>query len=325
MTTTILDVSPELREWVEQGLIRPDQAEAIARYRESQQSLATPESSRDRRVPLFGEALGYLGAALVAVAAGILLAEYWDRMLYGVRLGLAGVLTIALVGVGALLRDARAPAAQRLAGFAWAVSVGGAAWFAGLVAGRDGLALEEAAFARTVGLTALAVAVTLWRVRPRWQQHVVAFVAAEATVVSFLAPGPGEPEPLFLGLAIAGLGVAWLVLAEMGVFVPAAIGRWVGLLGLLLGMRVAPSDEYVGAGLVLGLVVTAALLAGGVVAERPLYLGFGAASVFLFVPHAVFYFFGHTIGAPAALLLIGLLLLGVAVLVVRTRSNEGGN
>jgi hypothetical protein len=317
---TTSSLSSELREWVEHGLIDPSQAAAIEKFR-SQHQEAAPLVGR-ARVPLLGEALGYLGAALVAVAAGILLADYWDRLLYGARIGLVALLTLVLLGVGALLRDSEAPPAQRLAGFAWALGVGGAAWLAALVAGQDGMGLEEAALAAAISLTALVVAGILWRLRSRWQQQLVTFVAAQGSVVSLLSMAASEPEPIFYGVAVAGLGLVWLLLAEASVLTPATMGRWLGLIGVVAGLRIAPSEAYTAEGLVLGMVVTAMLLATGVLADRPLYMGFGAAAVFLFVPQAVFHFFGDSIGAPAALLLIGLLLLGVAVLVVRARRAE---
>lgn len=322
MTTTLSDLSPELREWVEEGLISPDQAEAIARHRERREAAAGPlvvKLGVEQRVPLLGEALGYVGATLAAVAAGILLAEYWDRMAYGLRLGVAAALTLALLGVGAVLRDAAAPAAQRLAGFAWAIAIAGAAWTVVLVTGDDGFGLRDDAIATSASLSALVVAMVLWRLRARWQQHGVTFATAEASALSLLTLMPGDASPMLYGLTFAGVGGLWLALAELHVVKPVAIGRWFGLLALLAGMRVAPTDEYVGIGLTLGLTLTIALLAGGVLAGRPLYLGFGAAAVFLFVPHAVFHFFGDTIGAPAALLVIGFVLLGLALLVVRGR------
>ncbi|HEX9888137.1 MAG TPA: hypothetical protein VGA69_01565, partial [Nitriliruptorales bacterium] len=275
--------------------------------------------TRGRRIPLFGEALGYLGGMLVAIAGGLLLAEHWDRLRYGAKLALVALLAVVLFSAGASLRNVLEPAAQRLVGFSWALTVGAVAWLVGLVGGRDGWALEEAPQALLVSAVAAILAAVLWAWHVRWQQHAVTFVAVTAVLVSLLSLPSHPPDPFFYGVAVAALSVVWVLLGEARLLQPPIVARWVGLLGLLAGLRVMPSEGYVGQGLVIGMVAALVLLGLGVLAELPLLLGFGSVGVFLFVPQAVFHFFGDTLGAPVALLLVGLLLIGTALLVVRAR------
>lgn len=317
MAVLARELPPKLREWTELGLIGHEQAVAIEAHETHAQG-ASAGSGR-RRMPALGEALGYLGAALVAVAGAILLAEYWDRLRYGARLGLVALITALMLSVGMFLRRTEEPAADRLVGFTWALAVGGAAWFVGLIVGRDGFGLQPAPMATAISSGAAALGLALWWLRPRWQQHLVAFAAFGATVLSVLSLPAVAPDPFFYGMAIVAYGLVWLLLGEAEIVRPPAVAWWLGLLAILGGLRVAPSDGYVGLGLVVAMVATAGLLTAGVVTGRSLLAGSGAVAVFLFVPQAVFHFFGDTVGAPAALLLIGLVLLGAALVVVRSQ------
>jgi hypothetical protein len=61
------------------------------------------------------------------------------------------------------------------------------------------------------------------------------------------------------------------------------------------------------------------MLVFSVVAGEMIFLGAGAVGVFLFVPQIVLRYFGDELGAPVALFLAGVLLLGLSAVVAKLR------
>ncbi len=321
--------------WVDAGLLTAEQADAIREHERDRLAtmpppalLAPPSDGPDvepappppqRRISLVAEALGYLGVALVGVAATILLTEIWEQLRYGARLGLVVVLTLVVGGAGAYARRADEPAFQRLASFSWALTIGGIGWLAFLLGGENGIGLGEERLGLAVVGSMAAGAWALYRLEPRWLQHVVTYATTLSFVVVLLLQPEGEIGPFYFGVALTALALVWVLLGAARMLPPDPASQWVGLLGLLIGLNVLSVGQHQNVGLIVALVATAGLLLTGVVAERTLYLGFGAAAVFLFVPQTVFYFFGDTLGAPVVLLIVGVLLLATALGVVRLR------
>src|SRR4051812_19423731 len=105
-------------------------------------ALAQPdgETARRRGLPKLVEVVAYLGGALVLAAAVLFLAQEWDSLEFGSRVGVLSVATAALlvagfvmahVPAGARLRDPSYDVRRRLAGSL----LSGAAVTAALLAG----------------------------------------------------------------------------------------------------------------------------------------------------------------------------------------------
>lgn len=307
------DLADRLREWVAQGLIDEAQAAAIRSYENP------PED--ERRVPLVAEVLGYLGGSLALIAVFILVGEFWTDLEVWARLLLVGAGTVAFLTAGWFIRDIANEAIRRLASFAWALGTVGVAFWFGLL-GDNVFEAEPETSILMGSLAASAVAFVLYRLSPHGLQQILLGGSVVASALSLLAQLDQPPEAYY-GLAIWGIGVAWLFLTWGGHLRPKITGYALGAIAVLLGPQFMRFDDVTWP-LLLGLVTAGVLLTFSVTLRNTILLGFGAAGIFLFVPQIIFEFFEDTIGVPLALFLTGVVLLGAALLVARLRTEVVG-
>jgi hypothetical protein len=310
------DLTTELQAWRAEGLVTPEQAEAIAAFEAAQ-----PEPPAPRRT-LLAEAIGYVGAALAVAAVGLIVSNLWEEFTTGPRLVLVGLLTVLLAGAGAALRDVDRPSLQRLATVLFTGAIAGVAWFAGLVA-TEVVDLEGAEVGLTVGGAALVASLPLylWRRRALHQLTVLASVIVVA--VSALSVPTVDIDPTWYGLTIAAIGVAWFALAAGHWLAPRIVGEVAGsVLAIFALQATGQADQYWP--LILAVVLAGGLIALAVITDQMHHLVVGAVGLFVVVPPLVFRLFGDTLGAPAVMLIIGLLLVLLAVGIGRARRDVGG-
>jgi hypothetical protein len=134
------EIQELLDRWVVAGLITSEQAERIRSQefgvpaRPADSSLGAPAA-----VPgtsLMTEALGYLGALLVLVAAGLLTARIWPDLSLGAELLLAAAAAAALLAAGALVPDRLSATGSRLRAVLWLLSTAACAALLALVASQ---------------------------------------------------------------------------------------------------------------------------------------------------------------------------------------------
>ncbi len=303
------DLATSLRAWVAAGLISEDQARAIRTHE------ASPAD--ERRVPLIAEVLGYLGGSLALIAAFILAGEFWPDLEAWARLLLVGAGTLAFLAAGWFIKDNENEAIHRLSSFSWALGTVGVAFFFGLLV-NDVFDAKEETTALVASAAGLAIGYSLYRLSPRSLQQILLGGASVAVPLSLLAHIDQPPDE-FYGLAIWGVGIAWLFLAWGGHMRPQFTGYALGSLAALFGPQVMRFSDNAWP-MLLGLVTAGALLAFSVGLRNTILLGFGAAGIFIFVPQIIFEYFGDTIGVPLALFLTGVVLLGAALLVARLRT-----
>ena len=303
------NLADKLREWVGAGLIDEAQAEAIRAH----ETAPTDE----RRVPLIAEVLGYLGGSLALIAIFILVGEYWADLEVWARLLLVGAGTVTFLAGGWFIKNVDNPAIGRLSSFSWALGTIGVAFWFGLF-GMDVLEAEPETAFLIASIAGLIVGYVIYRRFPRSLQQILVGAAVVGTVTSLLGHIDQMPEEFF-GLAIWGIGAAWLLLTWGDHLQPKVTGWILGSLAVLLGPQFMRVGEAAWP-MLLGLVAAGVLLAFSVALRNTILLGFGAAGIFLFVPQIIFEYFGDTIGVPLALFLTGVLLLGAALLVARLRS-----
>jgi Predicted membrane protein (DUF2157) len=303
--------------WVEAGAIRAEQGEAI---------LALEVEGRGaggRRRAVVAEVLGYLGGVLAVVAGFVLGAESWGQLGRWGRLGVLAAVTGALLAAGWWLRGSEGRVLPRLASVLWMFAVAG---FAGLVAvlqeGRSDNALADPSLGVAAG--ALALAGVLYLLERRVLQQVALFLAVVATTV---AGGHrlGWSWETVEGYGFLALGAAWLELGRRGLVGPRRTSEVLGSLALLTGPAVL-DVEAVGPGdwgLWLGLGLSVALIIAGSALARNVLLGIGAAGMVLFLGMVAGEYWSD-LGAPVAILLVGLGLVVAAVLVARLRPAGGG-
>ncbi len=305
-----------LQRWVDAGLISEDQAQAVTAFEQAQ----VPERGRSRVSPAI-EALAYVGGVLLSVGAGMLVSQFWDRLGAGGRVGVVAVAAVVTGAVGAVVGETD-PAAWRLRGFLWALSAVGAGAVAGLfvfeIVGASGEPVALAAAGTTAVLSS-----AYWQLRDRPLQHVLVFIGLAVSICVAIAWAGAGNVSAFVGLALWLLGAAWAWLAWQRRVPPAIVGFPLGaVLTMIASGIVGGQVEWLAP--VLGLLTAAAWVGVGIAAGEPFALAPGVVGVFVFLPWALGYFFGETLGAPAIVMLSGALLLGVVVLLVRRGRGRRG-
>lgn len=302
------ELTNQLGEWVAKGLISQDQADRITSHETKGPVEELGEPSE--HVALL-EVLGYLGGSLVGAAGAVTIAQRWSDLGDGAKVLLLGFATLCVSFAGWLAHRRGGVALKRLTAYLWflgAVGVGG-------TVGVASAELAHTVAASTVtcaGLSALVYGLIVWRITEKSLQQVGVYGAV-------LVAGGGLAaltyvEPSFGGLAAWGLGWLWVSLGSTKAVLPSRTAQAIGAGSMLYGAQMFASTPYRWP-LVLGLLTAAMLLALSIEESSALFLGFGSAAVFIFVPQSVIRVFGDTIGAPIALLMAGLALLACAALI----------
>jgi hypothetical protein len=305
------DLEQRLARWVAAGLVTREQAAAI---------LAAEETApAERGSSMAATALGYLGASVALVGAVVAASREWSAMATGTRVAIALSATLLLLAAGFLARRRDHPALRSLDGFLWFLSAGGAAFTAGLVA-HDVLGLETRSITLSGGAAAAAWGAPLWRLRRSPIQETAVFAGLGVLVEALLAHLPGPPDELH-GLPLWGLGAVWAILAWGRVLSRRSSLALAGV-ALLVGAQIL-SFGWSAAGLSLGIATGIALLAASAALRSTVLLAFGSAAVLLFLPQIVFEYLGDTLGAPLALLVCGIAILGAAFAAARLKRAIG--
>jgi hypothetical protein len=305
-----------LARWVDAGLIDNDQA---TRIEAAEAAAAGPTRAAvggvlAGRAPLVVEALGYLGGTLAIIAGFVAVTELWPDVPTGAQLSFAAAAAVVLGAVAALIRSGD-PALGRLRSVLWAMSVGAVAAFTGILAGQ----VWEFGPLSTVLLAAAvaaAYAAGLWWRSPTSVQLLIFFVAAAVTVGTGIARVDLDLEVWAPGLGVWVFSVVWALATHRGCLWPAAAGYLAAAIGMLVGAQLTMAEA---AGHVLALATVAALLVGGVVMRKVWLLAIGAIGVIQVVPNTATRYLPESVGAPLAILAVGLVLLGAALWLARAR------
>lgn len=305
----------QLTRWCAAGLIDATQADALLAH-EAASTRRHPEPASRR--PSVAEAIGYVGTALVLAAVGLFFGQVWQELTVVGQLALAGLVTAASAGAALGLARATAESLRRLVSVLTVGVVAGGAWTASIVAlDVIGLRGDPAAVAISAVAVLLATAGYAWR--PRALPMLTLLAATLTLTESLLTPLPIEPGPLWSALPIAAVGGVWVSLAAGGYLRPRVLASTAGSLVAVLALVIGSLGDHRAPLLVLTTLVAGGLVAAAVAGGGLHHLAVGAIGLFLAVPQLVFEWFGDAIGAPAALLLVGLLLVLLAVGLGRAR------
>lgn len=301
-----MGLADDLERWTNAGLIDRETADAIARLES--------ERSGVGRVGRGMEAVAYLGAVLVLVALGILATEFWDRIESWVKLSLSGMVVVVLFVAGLVLGRSDEPVVDRAQTFAWLLTVAAVALTASVALSEFAGTAEQDTFLYA-SVASLLVAVTLWWMRASVLQMVAMGGAAGVTSVAVVSHIESAPEWAF-GLAFAAVGLLWLLLTWLGVFRPPRTGYALAAVGIL---SIAFPEGNTLPWPLLGLGAALGLMGLSVGIGENVLLGLGVAGLFVYIPMTIFELFGESLGVGVALLITGLVLLGVVVGTVRLR------
>lgn len=299
----------QLRRWIAASLITPAEANAIQAFE------AHTRETEPRRIPMITEALAYVGAALAAAAAVVLVGGRWDELTAGVRVGsVAAGCAVTLLG-GIVLRARRAdPAIERLTSVLWAIATGLFGWLAWLVA-HDVLELGGDAPAVWCGIAIAVLGGALYlALRQALQQFAV--FAGLLTIVGASIDGRTD-----LTLTVWTIGVAWTALG-LADRLPPERAALVGGPVVALWAPLALTEGGEGFGMWLGLATAAALIVMSLVRHRAVLLGIGTVGVFVYLIRIFVRLFGDTAAMPVALLVAGGVVIGVAVWLARRAARD---
>lgn len=322
------DLHEELARWMAEGLIDTVQGariEAAEAGRPQPPPSPAPAdrprtarpvtASVPRRTPLAVEALGYLGSGLAIVAGLRVLPVLWPRIPTGAELAIAAIAAIAFAAAGAVLRVGHDPSFTRLRSVLWLMSTVGLSAFMALLAAQIWDLDAVGASLVTASAATVYAAVLWWRARATLQ-HLALFAAMAAvtgTVITIVGPGLRAWGP---GLGIWVLSALWGLAVHRGYLVPRAAGYSAAGIGMLTG---AQMTMEIAAGPALALATVAGLLIAGAALNRTLLLGLGSAGVILIVPQSAIRYLPTSIGTPLAVFAVGLILIGVALWLARSR------
>lgn len=325
---------PVVSALVAHGLVDPTrQDEAVAVVDRSLGGQAVEPSTLRHRL---AELAGYVGGAFVAAAVALFVIDQWDAFSTLQKVaGLAGIavlLAAAGVGVGLtgggleMLRSDRQPVRRRLAGVLFAgagvVSAIAVAVQVDSLVGSDGPGpVLAAAFTLLVlGAAGYALAPTILG------QVVTAFaavfsVAPALDVLEIREPVEyGGPNMVVFGLVVLAIGVAWLALAETGIWREVASARVIGSGIAVVGAQIPlGSPDYSWVGYLVTALVAVAGFAMYVARRAWPYLAVGVVGVTLAVPEALFDWFEGALGPAWVLLIAGVTLLAASLLGLRLR------
>ena len=306
---------------VDRGVITLAQAEQIVALTEPDGAAAPPDARTPVSEPshakgLVTEVLGYVGGALATVSALIITAEFWADLLPLARVALLAVVAAALLAAGTPLGAAQRTAVARLGSFLWGLSAVSFA-FGLYVAGADMLFLAGERAALLAAWATAAYGALLWWRRPRALQQVATFVAIVVGVGTGLV-SIDVALGSWAGVAIWGVGTAWLLLAWGGLVPPTGAGYALGGIAALAGPITA--DVTAGRGeLLLGLATAAALVTAGSWLRRTVLLTLGILGLLAYLPQVVLTYFADQLSAPIALFVTGVALLTAALALSRWR------
>lgn len=303
--------------WVEAGVIGREQGDAILALEGTH---GEPAGGR-RAVAV--EVLGYLGGGLALVAGFVLGAESWTQLGHWGRVAVLAVVTTVLLAAGWRLREDRGRVLPRLASVLWLGAVAAfAGWLAVLLGGRGDDALDDPSLWVAAGTLVLAGG--LYLLERRVLQQMALFAAVVATMVA-AGDELGWPWERVEGYGFLVLGLAWLELGRRGLVGPRRTSEALGSLALLSGPEVldaggtGPGDW----GLWLGLGLAVGLIVAGSALRRNVPLGIGAVGMVVFLGQLAGQHW-RDLGAPLAILLVGLGLVAAAVVLARLRPAGNG-
>lgn len=275
----------------------------------------------------FSELAGYVGGSLVVAAGALFVANEWESLTLGLRVGLLLLTAVILAAAGAaitvsaggrrILRSGSRPVQRRLAG----VLLSGAAV---AVAAAVGVAVEDAVDntfwqpGLATGLALLILAVAGYAVAPSLLGQLTAVTGA-CLSLGFALEALDWTGSVTVGMTFLALGVGWAAVAERGVWREVTGARIIGCALALIGAQVPLGSQVEWVAYVLTGLVAAVGFALYVVRRAWPYLAAGVIGVTLAVPEALLDLTNESLGTAGVLLVAGATLLGASLVGLRLR------
>jgi hypothetical protein len=189
-------------DWVEAGLLSPDQAASIRHFEHLDEPEAAP------RLTTVAEVASYLGSVIAFAGGAAIVGPNWDEFGMVGQLAIALALTTIGFTVGTWLVHLAEAGTRRLGSFLWVVGAGGVAMAVAVVM-HEIDPRDRAWFAVVIGSALLAIGLGLWRNLDRPLQLLTA-------AGGLVAAGAGVTELLDVSVWVAA-PVTWVAAATFGV------------------------------------------------------------------------------------------------------------
>lgn len=263
---------------------------------------------------LLTEAVAYIGAILILAGGIAAVGQQWHSISAWGRVGVFAGVAVVFLMVGIVVRRVDQPAIQRLADVVWFLSVAG-------VAGAVGFAVHDV-YQNTAEVTALAVgagitvySAALWLLRRHAPQNFALFTALIVTICGVIVTIDNSPSSLAFAISLWVFGLAWAGLGWQRYVEPLWVTVPSGVILALIAPDLA-AGKY-GWAYAIGIATAAAAMAASVPLRNTPLLALGALAMFGYVTSMVIRYFQGSLGAPGALAIAGVLILGLAAVTAR--------
>ena len=239
------------RDWVAQGLISDEQADAIRHF----EHLDEPEAPQ--RLTVIAEVASYLGSVIAFAGGAAIVGPNRDRIGLAGHLALAAVMALIGFVAGSWLVHQAEAGTVRLGSFLWAVGTGGVALGAAAVVNQID-PRDEGWFGVVIGLPVLVIGVALWRNLDRPLQLLTAVIGL---FIGFSGiSGLVEISAWITSPVVWGASLVFGVLAALGHEKPRMLAMIVAAVGLMIGsMMLDVEAERLAA--IVGVVTAAGIVA----------------------------------------------------------------
>ena len=267
-----------------------------------------------RRISLLTEAVGYVGAVLILAGGIAAVSQRWHDITGWGRVGILAGAAVLFFLAGVFVRRVHEPAIQRLADVVWFLSVAGVAGAVGFAAGGVyGNSAAVTALAVGIGITVYAGA--LWLVRGHALENFALFTGLIVTICGIIFTVDNSPPSLPFAVALWVFGLAWVGLGWRRYVEPLWVTVPSGVILALIAPSVA-AGEY-GWVYAIGIATAAAAMAASVPLRNTPLLALGTLAMFGYVTSVVVRYFHQSLGVPGALVITGVLILGLAAVTAR--------
>ena len=274
---------------------------------------ATEKKPSPRRISLLTEAVGYIGAILLLAGGISAVGQQWHGIPGWGRVAvLAGAAAVLLLA-GLATRGVREPAIQRLTDVVWFLSVASAAGAAGFAADRLGSGAAVTSLWVGAGISVYSAA--LWLARRHALENLALFIGLIITICSAIFIVDATPPSLVFTICLWAFGLGWVALGWRRYLEPVWVSVPSGVLLALIVPSIAAGEH--GWVYALGIGTAAGAMAAGVRLRNTPLLALGSLAMFGYVTSVVLQYFHRSLGAPGALAITGVLVLGLAVVTAR--------
>lgn len=267
-------------------------------------------------IEFVAEGLAYVGSALALGFGVSLFGGLWDDMSSVGRIILAAVATLIVGSAAAALGDVSRAPVRRLGTVLAALAVVGVG-LTTVVVLTERSDLDTAMVAFVTGLVGMAFGLPVHLRRPSWPTT----LALGGALLTWVFGGAETFELIIstavIGVILMGIGLAWAALGWAGHMRPRSAFEVTGLLAGGVGVQMLAIDEVTTVALIIGVVLAAIVLTVSLREERTAPAILGGLGITVFAPQLVYDLFGDTLGAPLAVFVAGITLVGVSVLILR--------